>query len=401
MEHVMSKETSEWLNTRCLIGNTDQRGNAWHYRADLQGTFTSASGREYQGNHYPGAIPVADVLDRLYGWQAVTLPVYVKVECAEDEAMAAAKDGDAVVRENLIGSHPVTGDPEPYVQWFRFIERPNRMNLSASDDYDADFYMASKSFTIHDYEEWLVKRVQTLIDDDLHISSAGLLDNRAVSWVEIAMDETRSVADFPFRPHLLAVTGVNGKTATQYGRKVQAVVCDNTLAAALSEGGQTIKYKHSKYSIGKLNDAREALGIVMATADAFSTQVEALVDWRITGKGFNDALNVLIPMVDDKGEALAGRSLTMAQNKRAEVQNLWANDSRCAPWKGTAFGLMQTFNTWDHHYRGARGTTVMPERNMREAINGKQDERDTAVLNAITATNYDSMPDAWRALTSV
>ena len=28
----MSKETSEWLNQNCLIGFTNQRGTAWHYK---------------------------------------------------------------------------------------------------------------------------------------------------------------------------------------------------------------------------------------------------------------------------------------------------------------------------------------------------------------------------------
>ena len=48
----MSAETSTWLNTQTLIGFTDQRGHAWHYRADDQGD---------EPNHYPSAVPVADV----------------------------------------------------------------------------------------------------------------------------------------------------------------------------------------------------------------------------------------------------------------------------------------------------------------------------------------------------
>ena len=55
----MSQETSQWLNTRTLIGFTDKRGNAWHYRADEQGT---------EPNHYPLAIPTEDVRRRLFGW---------------------------------------------------------------------------------------------------------------------------------------------------------------------------------------------------------------------------------------------------------------------------------------------------------------------------------------------
>ena len=55
----MSAETFESLNKNILVGFTDPqygRGNAWHYRADLQGD---------EPNHYPHAIPVDDVLRRL------------------------------------------------------------------------------------------------------------------------------------------------------------------------------------------------------------------------------------------------------------------------------------------------------------------------------------------------
>ena len=45
----MSKETQEWLNRNVLIGYTERRGNAWHYRASDQGD---------EPNHYPGAIPL-------------------------------------------------------------------------------------------------------------------------------------------------------------------------------------------------------------------------------------------------------------------------------------------------------------------------------------------------------
>ena len=55
----MSKETMEWLNSNILVGFTAERGNAWHYRADLQGT---------EPNHYEGAIPTDDILRRLFAW---------------------------------------------------------------------------------------------------------------------------------------------------------------------------------------------------------------------------------------------------------------------------------------------------------------------------------------------
>ena len=33
----MTRETLQHLNTNTLIGHTDQRGTAWHYRAEEQG----------------------------------------------------------------------------------------------------------------------------------------------------------------------------------------------------------------------------------------------------------------------------------------------------------------------------------------------------------------------------
>jgi hypothetical protein len=65
----MSQETMRWLNSNTLIGYTDKRGSAWHYRAGLQ----SAG-----ANHYRGPVPVQDVRRRLFGWEAESRDVYVR-----------------------------------------------------------------------------------------------------------------------------------------------------------------------------------------------------------------------------------------------------------------------------------------------------------------------------------
>jgi hypothetical protein len=57
----MSKETLQHMNANTLIGFTDKRGHAWHYRAEQQGD---------EPNHYPGAIPIEDGQRRLFAWTA-------------------------------------------------------------------------------------------------------------------------------------------------------------------------------------------------------------------------------------------------------------------------------------------------------------------------------------------
>jgi hypothetical protein len=56
-------------------------------------------------------------------------------------------------------------------------------------------------------------------------------------------------------------------------------------------------------------------------------------------------MDLVIPLPED-----AGRAMTIAENKRNEILNLYRDDARSAPWNGTAFGVLQAFNTWNHHF---------------------------------------------------
>jgi len=44
-------------------------------------------------------------------------------------------------------------------------------------------------YVMHPYEEWLLTTVANILDDDLSISSAGLLREGAVAWVEVSVPE--------------------------------------------------------------------------------------------------------------------------------------------------------------------------------------------------------------------
>src|SRR6478735_12331906 len=115
-------------------------------------------------------------------------------------------------------------------------------------------------YVMHQYREWLLTTVGNILDDTLAISSAGLLRGGAVAWVEVSVPETITTPEgFSFRPNLLATTSFDGSIATTFKRTVTATVCDNTRELALAEPGQGYKVKHSRYSVAKLAEAREAL----------------------------------------------------------------------------------------------------------------------------------------------
>lgn len=342
----MSRETLEWLNTQTLIGFTEKRGNAWHYQRALQGD---------EPNHYPGAIPVLDVKRRLFDWQAVSEPVYVS-----DGAIQAYE-----------------GQPRS-----SFIPVPGKQAILTSDTRDV-LGIFSEGYQPHQYDEWLLKNVATILDSDLGIGSAGLLRNRAQAWVSVEVPENITTPEgVTFRPNLLAVTSFDGSLATTYKRVVTNVVCDNTMAAGLGENGQQFRLRHTRNSGMRIGDARDALAIVYTIADEFSAEVARLAQWRVSPEQFGQHLDIMIPLTDATGEPVKGRSLTMAEHKREEVLRLYRFDARVEPWAGTALGVLQAYNTYQHHYATVRNSSRV-QRNRENAITGGTANLDAEVLRQL------------------
>lgn len=354
----MSKETIAWLNTQTLIGNTDKRGTAWHYRAEDQGD---------ESNHYPGPIPVADVERRLFAWEAISRPSFTTVPSSIEEATGVDDDG------------------QPYK--LILIEGEQRIVRSDTGAVMGPAFKAG--YRMHQYREWLLSNVATILDDDLGISSAGLLKGGAVAWVEVSVpDSIETPQGVTFRPNLLAATSFDASVATCYGRKVTDTVCDNTMAGALGEKDQKIKFKHTRYSTLKAGQAREALAMVYSLADDYMAQLAALEAIKVTPTQFSKFVDKLV-LTDSTGKVrewkdLEGRSKTMASNKRDGLVRLYNHDLRVAPWAGTAIGVVKAVNTFVHHEGIVRGAD-RAERNMLSTIEGKFDSLDQDTLNLLTS----------------
>src|SRR5690606_20413635 len=144
---------------------------------------------------------------------------------------------------------------------------PSRKAIIRSDT-GAVLNVVSSRYGVHQYSEWLVKNVATILDDDLAIDSAGLLMGGGVAWVSVSLPETiETRVGFPIRPRLLAFTSHNGKYKTTYKRSLEAPVCDNSLDMEVrrdnnSEVVQKWSVKHTANSGLLIADAREALGIL-------------------------------------------------------------------------------------------------------------------------------------------
>lgn len=341
----MSTETSKWLNQNVLVGYTDQRGTAWHYRKSAQGD---------EPNHYPGAIPLDDVIRRLFYWTANSAPVFMRIPASLAEA-----DG--------IDDH---GAP------YKTIEIKDMKAVYHSETLDC-FNVFGKGYRTHQFSE-LTQVAANLVDDDINIGSAGLLKKGAIGWVSIERPESIEVLEgFSVRSSILFTTSHNGALATRIKPVNTFVVCDNTHAVALREKGSQFTARHSKNSSLKIQNIREALGFIQRMDAEIEHEIRTLSEWKVTDGDFAKVLDVIVP-VDIDGTKTA---ITNAKTKRQTIVGLYEADPRVAPWRGTALGVLQAFNTYNHH--NDENKARQSERNMMNLLNGKTLKSDQAVLRAL------------------
>lgn len=330
----MSRETMSWLNLNTLIGHTDKRGNAWHYRQELQGI---------ESNHYSGPVPADDVLRRLFNFRVVESPMFVRTETGE------------------------------------YAEIPGRKAMMRSDN-GIVLGVFKSGYQGHQYDEWLLENVANILDDQLGIGSAGLLRQGGQAWVSVEMPENIQTPEgVEFRPNLLATTSFDGTLATTYKNVRTDVVCDNTREQALGEDGNQFKVKHTKYSGLKIRDAREALQIVHTMADDFAAEIAKLCATKVSDDDFLRHMQIMIPINDETSKI----GMTNAEKKRAEIVQLYNFDNRVAPWKGTAYGVSQAYNTWNQHFKTVKKGVPRQVRNMENLVNGLTAKDDANVLTVL------------------
>lgn len=341
----MSQETSAWLNTMCLIGFTEKRGTAWHYRQSEQGV---------EPNHYPLAIPYEDVKRRLFSDRYLETPKVVVV------------DGKNIV---------VPG----YKDIVRVDQRGEAFWLNTFTD----------GYKMHPYDEWLHRKVETILaanGSDLKVASAGLLRKGAVGWVTFEMEETAEVSGVQFRPFFTGATSLDGSLATTYNMGAQLPVCDNTLTGALSDKTWQSKTRHT---VNSLTDeavlkTQDALGLVVANTEAMMQEIYRSTNTPVSAKVWAAFLDsVTKPESKDPSK----RQITNSETKRAQIEALWNSDPRVHPWQGTEYGVLTAMNTYYQHVQGVRGMH-RAERNALRMVEGqfeKEDAETMATLRAVQA----------------
>ena len=188
--------------------------------------------------------------------------------------------------------------------------------------------------------EQLFEFGDNLLDGGASWESAGSIKGGRVVFgslvipKEITLDEQG--ANDKTITYLLVHTSHDGSVSVQASVTPVRVVCQNTLNIALKGTKQSFKLRHTQSIDGKIQIAREALGLSFAYMDTFEQEAKALFEKKIDDKKFYDIITAIYPK-PNKDATKA--QLTKWDNKMVLINGLYHESPTNENIKGTAWGV--------------------------------------------------------------
>ena len=158
--------------------------------------------------------------------------------------------------------------------------------------------------------------------------------------------------------YLLVNTSHDGSIAIQASVTPVRVVCANTLNLALGSGvgrnrsvKQSYKIRHTQTASGKIQAAREALGLANVYLDEFDKLAQEMIQQTVTQDKFIEIVKAVYPMPEsDKKGAMSKWS-----NKIDLIEEIYKGDFN-STIAGTAWGVLNGLTERLDWHRSARGS---------------------------------------------
>lgn len=334
-------------------------------------------GMDGNPNVYPHGIPVEDVLNKLFSWDAIKVPTFGRVPTDDMGNMTGMNEDGTFYRDQPLDTFAVIRS-----------DTGAEMCNGVSDGY-----------TVHQYRDKLLDVPAAIVEQsagELDINTAGLLRrggrDGVAAFVDIAMPDFIETADgFAFKTTLQAVSSHDQKWPTTFVMADMIPCCMNSVTMNLKNAVSRIKIRHTRHSEMKIAEARDVLGIVFKQTEADKAFFEELARWKVDKDAYKRTLDIIEPMPEPKmdgGKVTNQRTITNAENRRGDITRLYVRDPRAATWNGSALGVLQAFNTYDQHERP--GVSNPFERRIVGTVGGDVAKYDTKVVEVLAeVTDYD------------
>jgi len=184
------------------------------------------------------------------------------------------------------------------------------------------------------------------------LETAGVLKGGRKIWALAKTNQSATIkGNDTMKGYLLLATACDGTLATTAQFTSIRVVCNNTLAVALSNGNSAVKVPHSTSFDPQA--VKKQLGISVSAWDSFMYRMKTLSERRVKS---HEAMNYFLRVFTDPATTATGLSNERAMKKVLALYDGDGKGAELASSKATAFGLLNAVTEYVDHERRARST---------------------------------------------
>jgi phage/plasmid-like protein (TIGR03299 family) len=154
--------------------------------------------------------------------------------------------------------------------------------------------------------------------------------------------------------YLIVWTSHDGSVAVQAAVTPVRVVCQNTLNLAMRNAKQSFKIRHTQSVEGRIQVARETLGLALGYFDEFEAEAKELFSQSITDAEFSKLIQTIYPKPPQDAAKVA---LTKWENKVVLLDDLYHNSPTNTNIKGTKWGAFNALTERLDYFRSGRGNS--------------------------------------------
>jgi phage/plasmid-like protein (TIGR03299 family) len=192
---------------------------------------------------------------------------------------------------------------------------------------------------------------------DCRWESAGSLRSGKVVFGTVDIPRTMVLdpqgANDETKLYLIVWTSHDGSVAVQAAVTPVRVVCQNTLNLAMRNAKQSFKIRHTQSVEGRIQVARETLGLALGYFDEFEKEAQGLFNQAITDAEFSKLIQTIYPKPD---KDLKG-AMKKWENKVVLLDDLYHNSPTNSTIKGTKWGAFNAITERLDYYRSGRGNS--------------------------------------------
>jgi phage/plasmid-like protein (TIGR03299 family) len=182
------------------------------------------------------------------------------------------------------------------------------------------------------------------------LETAGVLKGGRKIWALARTGQSSTIkGNDVTNGYVLLATACDGTLATTAQFTSIRVVCNNTLAVALSGSNSAVKVPHSTSFDPQA--VKQQLGISVSTWDTFMYRMKGLSERKVKSK---EVLNYYLRVFTDQSKTASGHTNERAMTKAMAMFDGHGKGAELASSKGTALGLLNSVTEFIDHERRAR-----------------------------------------------